>query len=87
MDPNVSTLERAFQLASTGRYLTVTEIRLQLSREGYRHELVDGPTLKRQLVEVMTKARAARTAKPDKGAACPSGRRSHRRKAHAESAS
>jgi hypothetical protein len=85
MDPNVSTLERAFQLAATGRYLTVTEIRLQLSREGYRHELVDGPTLAKQLLAAMTKARAVRAAKADK-AARKTGRRSHRRKADAESA-
>jgi hypothetical protein len=66
MEPNVSTIERAFQLAATGRFLTVTEIKLQLSREGYRHELVDGPELSRQLIAAMTKARAARTAKPNK---------------------
>ena len=66
MDSNVSTLERAFQLAATGRYLTVTEIKLQLSREGYRHELVDGPTLAKQLLATMAKARAARVAKPRK---------------------
>ena len=66
MDSNVSTLERAFQLAATGRYLTVTEIKLQLSREGYRHELVDGPTLAKQLLAAMAKARAARVAKPRK---------------------
>ena len=62
MDSNVSTLERAFQLAATGRYLTVTEIKLALSREGYRHEMVDGPVLAKQLIGVMTKARAARAA-------------------------
>jgi len=66
MDPNVSTLERAFQLAATGRYLTVTEIKLALSREGYRHELVDGPELSKQLVAVITKARTARAPKPSK---------------------
>jgi hypothetical protein len=66
MDPNVSTLERAFQLAATGRYLTVTEIKLQLSREGYRHELVNGPALAKQLLAAMTKARAVRVAKPRK---------------------
>jgi hypothetical protein len=62
MDPNVSTLERAFQLAAAGRYVTVTEIRIQLAHEGYRHELVEGPELAKQLIAIMAKARAAHTA-------------------------
>jgi hypothetical protein len=60
MEPNVSTLERAFYLAATGRFATVTEIKLKLAREGYRHELVEGPELTKQLLSAMTKARAAR---------------------------
>ena len=64
MEPNVSTLERAFQLAATGRYVTVSEIKLVLTREGYRHELVDGPELSKQLVAAITKARAERAPKP-----------------------
>ena len=67
MDPNVSTLERAFQLAATGRYLTVSEIKLALSREGYRHEIVDGPELSKQLVAIMTKARSSRAPQKSKG--------------------
>src|SRR5688572_3399355 len=35
MDPNVSTLERAFALAASGRFHKVSDIRLQLHREGY----------------------------------------------------
>ena len=35
MQPNLSPIERAFQLAATGRYSTVSEIKLQLAREGY----------------------------------------------------
>ena len=38
MQPNLSPIERAFQLAATGRYSTVSEIKLQLTREGYRQE-------------------------------------------------
>ena len=56
MKPNVSTLERAFELAATGLFSTVTEIRLQLAREGYQYEQVQGPELAKQLVAAMTKA-------------------------------
>ncbi len=66
MDPNVSTLERAFQLAATGRYLSVKEIKLQLSREGYRYTLVYGRLLANQLLAIVSKARAERVPKPRK---------------------
>ena len=55
MKPNVSTLERAFELAATGLFSTVTKIRLRLAREGYQHEQIEGPELAKQLV-AMTKA-------------------------------
>jgi hypothetical protein len=56
MDPNVSTLERAFALASSGRFHKVSDIRLQLHREGYNYELVQGPALIKQLIEAMDQA-------------------------------
>ena len=56
MKPNVSTLERAFELAATGLFSTVTEIRLRLAREGYQQEQIEGPELAKQLVAAMTKA-------------------------------
>jgi hypothetical protein len=64
MDPNVSALERAFQLAATGRYLTVTEIKLHLHKEGYNYEQIEGPVLRDQLKEIMAKAYAAHHARP-----------------------
>jgi hypothetical protein len=57
MEPNISAVERAFQLAASGRYLTVSEIKSTLAREGYRHQLVEGRQLAKQLVAVITKAR------------------------------
>ena len=66
MDPNVSTLERAFQLAASGRCATVTEIKLNLHKEGYRHELIEGPLLVKQLMDAITKARAAPTGRAAK---------------------
>jgi hypothetical protein len=56
MDPNVSTLERAFALAASGRFNKVSDIRLQLHREGYNHEMVQGPALTKQLVDTMEQA-------------------------------
>ena len=56
MDPNVSTLERAFALAASGRFHKVSDIRLQLHREGYNHEMVQGLALTKQLVEAMEQA-------------------------------
>lgn len=64
MRANVSAIERAFQLAETGRYLTVTEIKLRLHAEGYHHGQIEGPVLCRQLGEVMFKANAAHHSKP-----------------------
>ena len=43
MKPNVSALERAFELAATGHFSTVSEIKLKLLREGYQYEQVEGP--------------------------------------------
>ena len=57
MQPNLSPIERAFQLAATGRYSTVSEIKLQLAREGYQQEQVEGRQLAKQIVEIIVKAR------------------------------
>ena len=78
MKPNVSTLEPAFELAATGLFSTVTEIKLQSAREGYRYEQVQGPELAKQLMAAMTKAsrrpNTRELAPPKKGAPseCPS---------------
>ena len=57
MDPNQSVVERAFDLAASGRFLTVGEITRQLKREGYREELIQGPFLLKQLKAAIAKAR------------------------------
>jgi hypothetical protein len=49
MDPNTTELERAFELAKSGRYRTIELIRLQLKTEGYSTERVTGKLLKEQL--------------------------------------
>ena len=54
-----STLERAFELAASGKFVSVEEIRRRLSDEGYFTGAVCGPLLCRQLVSIMAKGRLA----------------------------
>jgi hypothetical protein len=57
MDRKVSALERAFQLARSGRMTKVADIKKQLSREGYDDRAVDGgPSLNSQLRELIKTA-------------------------------
>lgn len=55
-----STLERAFEFAESGKYVSVAEIRSRLSAEGYRTAQVCGSSLNKQLVDIIAKARLAR---------------------------
>ncbi len=48
-DPNTSVIERAFQLAKSGRCSAVQDIRYCLKIEGYSDAQVTGTTLLRQL--------------------------------------
>jgi hypothetical protein len=59
MDPKVSALERAFQLARSGRVGDVMDIKAQLKREGYDDRYVDGgPSLTLQLRNLIKVARS-----------------------------
>jgi hypothetical protein len=49
MTQRATTLERAFELARTGKYAGVSELRQQLKSEGYSPDQLTGPTLLRQL--------------------------------------
>jgi hypothetical protein len=55
-----STLERAFELAKSGEFQTVAEIRRQLLQERYDKVLLHlrGPTISRQLKAMITAALA-----------------------------
>ena len=55
--PTRSTLERAFDLARSGRFQSVLEIQRQLAKEGYRSEQVEGRSLRRQLKLLIDGAR------------------------------
>jgi hypothetical protein len=49
MESNVSALERAFDLARSGKYKTVSDIRCRLKQEGYWDAQLSGPGLLKQL--------------------------------------
>jgi hypothetical protein len=49
MESGISAIERAFQLARSGRVKDVNEIRLVLQREGYDTGQLQGPALLTQL--------------------------------------
>ena len=48
MDRNITTLERAFQLAKFGSYTSVTDIKKQLKTEGYSVDQITGGALLKQ---------------------------------------
>jgi len=49
LDGRLSQLERAFELARSGRCTTVAEIKRKLREEGYMDDQVEGPLLFGQL--------------------------------------
>lgn len=53
MQSNVTALERAFQLAKTGQYLDVSQIRQRLRFEGYDQGQVEGRSLLLQLRDII----------------------------------
>jgi hypothetical protein len=57
MDQKMTALERAFQLARSGRVAGLTEIITSLNREGYSSSQVEGRVLKRQLADLIKAAR------------------------------
>jgi len=59
MKPNVSALERAFELAHTGRFTTIEDLRRKLRDEGYPLGQLVGPYLHKQLQQMMVEANPA----------------------------
>lgn len=58
MDPNITTIERAFELAKSGKYNSVAEIKQKLQNEGYSLAQLEGRELARQLRELIKGATA-----------------------------
>ena len=53
----MTALERAFQLARSGQVSTITEIIGSLSRDRYDTRQIQGPALRRQLMDLIRAAR------------------------------
>lgn len=56
MDGSKTSLERAFELAKTGKYANTAEIKRRLSSEGYDQNQITGSTLQKQLRELIRNA-------------------------------
>ena len=56
VDGRKTTLERAFELARSGRCLTVTDIAHKLYEEKYDLSQLEGPILKKQLTAIIEEA-------------------------------
>ncbi len=57
MDHTVTALERAFQLAKSGDYTSVTDIKKRLGAEGYSVAQITGRVLSKQLDALIKAAR------------------------------
>lgn len=68
MDVRVSQLERAFQLAQSGRCTTVADIKRKLREEGYQDDQVEGPLLFGQLNSLMKKSASQQGTEPSQRA-------------------
>lgn len=59
MEANKSCLERAFEIARSGRTPNLLYLLNQLKSEGYGPDHIQGPVLKKQLSELIEKAKAS----------------------------
>ena len=66
LEPDKSAIERAFELAQTGRFLEVWEIKDRLRNEGCFTDTVTGPTLRAQLKAMIEAARSTRWKAPSR---------------------
>jgi hypothetical protein len=57
METRKTALQRAFELAQTGKCLNVLEIIKPLKAERYDADQVEGPALKKQLFQLIEKSR------------------------------
>lgn len=57
MDRTINSIERAFQLARSGEFIRVDELKRRLSAEGYNAYQIEGRTLSRQLMALINAAK------------------------------
>jgi hypothetical protein len=62
MNETPTAIERAFQLANTGRYGSLAHIQRTLTAEGYSRDQVAGPSLHKQLKGLIRSAQGSREA-------------------------
>jgi hypothetical protein len=65
LDTRLSQLERAFELARSGRCATVAEIKRKLREEGYLDDQVEGRLLFSQLNSLMKKSAQTQESRPE----------------------
>jgi len=53
MKPHITALERAFELAKSGQFTSVSEVKMAVSKEGYQTSQMEGPMLSKQLRELV----------------------------------
>jgi len=63
----VSQLERAFELARSGRCMSVADIKRKLREEGYQDDQVEGPVLFGQLNSLMRKSASGSETESESG--------------------
>jgi hypothetical protein len=61
MDQNVTSIERAFQLAKSGDCASISDIKKSLQRDGYAAGQITGPLLLKQLREAIRSVQPATT--------------------------
>jgi hypothetical protein len=59
MDRTKTALERAFELAQSGKCLNVTEVEKRLKSERFDPSQIEGPSLRKQLLKLIEEARHA----------------------------
>ena len=59
MTQHQTPLERAFDLARSGEYTGMGDIKVQLKAEGYQTAQLEGPSLSKQLRTICAAAKAA----------------------------
>jgi len=58
MESNKTALERALELARSGRYLRLDHLLRRLDKEGYPGEQVTGPAIRKQLNQAIRESRS-----------------------------
>lgn len=62
MDKRKTALERAFELAASGTYASLSDVKARLKFEGYGSTSFVGPALNKQLRELVARSRSAHVA-------------------------